>query len=109
MTSTAKQKKTRHGQEYWKRHVTGWQQSGLTRAAYCEKHSLSLQTFAYWRKRLKTNTPAVTLVQIPAKMSPLQSESSPLRIEFSNGVTIVTPDGFNESTLASVIEVVRRL
>lgn len=30
--------------------IRGWQQSGLTQKAYCEKHSIGYHVFHYWYK-----------------------------------------------------------
>lgn len=105
MTSTRKQK-SRQRQENWQRHMTAWQQSGTTQAAYCEQHGLNLKTFAYWRHRLKTGDAPVRLVQI-ATAGPNRSEQSVVRIVIDEHTAIEVPDGFSAATLAGVLEVVR--
>ena len=34
--------------EYWSRHVAGWQHSGLSKKAYCERHDLNYRSLRYW-------------------------------------------------------------
>ena len=37
---------------FWKPHLDGWRDSGLSQAAYCRQHALSVKCFAYWRRTL---------------------------------------------------------
>ena len=39
--------------EYWRGQHEAWQRSGLTQAAFCEEHALSLAAFRWWRWKLK--------------------------------------------------------
>jgi hypothetical protein len=39
-------------QEQMQKAVTNWQQSGLSRKAFCEQQNIAYQTFHYWCKRL---------------------------------------------------------
>jgi len=43
----------KHNQEFWKRHVKGWRESGLSRHAYCSRHHLPKGTLSYWASKLK--------------------------------------------------------
>lgn len=38
----------------WAKHIEGWRRSGLTQARYCERESISYDTFKRWRQRLGT-------------------------------------------------------
>jgi hypothetical protein len=38
----------------WAKHIEGWKQSGLTQPRYCERESISYDTFKRWRQRLET-------------------------------------------------------
>ncbi len=33
-----------------------WQQSGLSRKAFCKQHNITYQTFNYWYKRITSKT-----------------------------------------------------
>jgi len=39
-------------QEQMQQAINGWQQSGLSRKAFCEQHNIAYQTFNYWCKRV---------------------------------------------------------
>lgn len=91
--------------QYWQAHSEACAQSGLTRAAYCERNGLNLKTFAYWRHRLKTEAVPVKLVQVPTV---LQQRSAPLRVVV-HGYGIEVAEGFNGATLAEVVCVLRGL
>ncbi|WP_435808097.1 IS66 family insertion sequence element accessory protein TnpA, partial [Zhongshania aliphaticivorans] len=38
--------------QFWQDHITAWQGSGLSQAAYCKQHEIKFHNFAYWRNRL---------------------------------------------------------
>ncbi len=48
----------RDNQNKWEQHVREWDDSGLSQKAYCEIHALPLQSFGYWKRKLKQ--PATT-------------------------------------------------
>ena len=39
----------------WSKHIEGWKKSGLTQPRYCERESISYDTFKRWRQRLGPN------------------------------------------------------
>ena len=36
----------------WLKHIEGWKKSGLTQPRYCQRESISYDTFKRWRQRL---------------------------------------------------------
>ncbi len=38
--------------EFWAKHLSDSDESGLSYAEYCRRHDLKESTFAYWRRRL---------------------------------------------------------
>ncbi len=40
-------------QQKWEQHVRDWEDSGLSQKDYCESHALPLQSFGYWKRKLK--------------------------------------------------------
>ena len=50
---------------FWQKHLRAWETSGLTQAAYCQRHRLSLASFGYWRTRGKqTATEAAAIIPV---------------------------------------------
>ena len=108
MEEATRQEEVKNKREHWRAHSEAWQESGQTQGEYCKQHGLSLKTFAYWRRRFKANSAAVRLVQLPPGAL-RQSERSTLRVVVDNRYTIEVEDGFNPSTLGSILEVLRGL
>jgi hypothetical protein len=53
--------------QFWQDHVTAWQGSGLSQAAYCKQHEIKSHNFAYWRNRLSpAKTPSAKLMKLGA-------------------------------------------
>jgi transposase-like protein len=46
----------RHTQDQMQQAINEWQQSGLSKKAYCRQHNITYQTFHYWFKRLSAST-----------------------------------------------------
>jgi hypothetical protein len=41
---------------FWNKHIQRWQGINSTQTQYCNKHSLSIAAFRWWRRRLKKMT-----------------------------------------------------
>lgn len=39
-------------ESFWRDHLARFEDSGLSRAAYCRQHRLATHSFDYWRRRL---------------------------------------------------------
>lgn len=44
--------RTRHGEDFWRKHDLAWTQSGLTQVEYCAEQRIRLGSFVRWRSRL---------------------------------------------------------
>jgi hypothetical protein len=61
--------------------INEWQQSGLSKKAFCRQHNITYQTFHYWYKRLSVSAvPGFTEIKV----------ADPIR---SNGHEIIFPSG----------------
>jgi len=48
------------GKAYWLNHVQRWQESGLSKAAYCQRHNLKASNFYNWSRPAMMQSLAVT-------------------------------------------------
>ncbi len=88
-----------------KRHVTQWQNSSMTAAAYCRKHSLNYASFHYWLKKYKAegNHPGKFIeIQEPddKTTNALQTE-----IVLPNGVRILYTGELSVTLIKSLLDV----
>jgi hypothetical protein len=49
---------------YWKQHIDSWQETGLTQAEYCRRHSLKHYQMVYWKKRFSKTQTEVSFVPL---------------------------------------------
>lgn len=105
MDKTRQRMSSAEARQYWHTHSEAYRRSGLTRAAYCKQHNVNIQTFAYWRRRFKTDSEPIKLVQLPAQVS---QSAAALRVEV-NGYGIEVCEGFSPASLATVVRVLREL
>lgn len=84
-------------QVFWQKHIQTWQRSALSQTAYCQQHELSLATFGYWRKRLKSADISVVL--------PVTREStlSGLQLRSPSGWQVALPANLSLESLRTVL------
>lgn len=72
-------------QEFWLHHLNQWQESNLSRAAYCRQHQLNYERFQYWFKKQSKNTQP-KLIAVTSK-EPIQTipEETFCRLILNNG------------------------
>ncbi|MEJ2042134.1 MAG: hypothetical protein P8X89_02545 [Reinekea sp.] len=77
---------------HWQQHITAWQQSNLSQAAFCKAHQLSYHQFIYWRQKLlsqSSDAPATPSKQlVPVHCVPTEPATSDLSLTLPNGVCI---------------------
>lgn len=68
---------------FWRDHLERFEDSGLTRAAYCRQHRLATHRFDYWRRRLASGLSRAlvpVVVSAPAAGSGLEVEVGEARL-----------------------------
>lgn len=114
--------RTRHGQDYWERHLERWRKSGQTQVQYCASAGLSIKTFNRWKSRLTNakirKAPAIPIPNkeislIPVRLAPPDSFGvsvdgvRDIRIRFDNGQWVVdVPSGVDSAHLGNVLKAI---
>ncbi len=80
--------------EFWSGHMAAWKSSGLTQAAYCRRHALSLPSFGYWR-RVLSRPPLVSssLSLVPILIGEPASVADSIEVRLPNGLQVQLPLG----------------
>ena len=94
------------------RHFAAQKQSGLSIRAYCEKHSVSLSTFHYWRKRYRL--PRNRQMESKSKagfvdMGILELNSRVCEVHFPSGLKVTMHPGTTPEQLGSLLRAVAEL
>lgn len=86
--------------------VRDFEQSGLSRKAFCDAHSIAVHTLDYYRARhrIRRATPADQEL-LPVDLISTPPVSVGLRVELANGRRIVVEAGFDVSVLKQLIAV----
>lgn len=76
---------------FWSRHVAAAAGSGLSKAAYCRRHSLNRKTFYRWAARVPANLaePAPAQSLVPLSVAP-PTAVVPDALTLQSGVTVLT-------------------
>jgi len=70
----------------WQRHITAWQESGLSQLAYCKQQNIKQHNLQYWRKRLATSADK------PKTLNPVTiTRSATARLHLGSQVAIELP------------------
>ena len=70
-----------HSPEFWMKHINAYQQSGLSKQAYCEQNDLAPSTFFKWERRLEKQAAQFVAVNV---MSPVEEVA--VKITLPNGI-----------------------
>jgi len=96
--------------QFWKYHLKTWSESGLTQNAYCRDNNLKPNQLTYWKNKFKQRNFPVEFIQIQPVKIATTTNSKPreiLRLNVDAGFQIEVPDGFSQTTLTQVLEVLR--
>ncbi|MFV0476259.1 MAG: IS66 family insertion sequence element accessory protein TnpA, partial [Parahaliea sp.] len=90
----------------WQQHITTWQASALSGAAFCREHGLVYHRFTYWRQKLTAPSPAQ--VGAPAGFAkvvpvPQQPSRGELTLSLPNGITLTGLRADNVSLLGAIL------
>ena len=96
--------------QFWRYHIDIWSRSGLAQNAYCSANNLKPNRLTYWKNKFKRQNLPVEFIQVPqvktAKITSSQFRDV-LRLNIDSGFQIEVPDGFSQTTLTKVLEVLR--
>lgn len=94
----------RRSREEGKRLVQEFEQSGMTRAAFCRARGIAQNTLAYHRRKHRNQVGAELARLLPVQLVGLQpSRGSHLRVELANGRRITVEDGFDAGLLKRLV------
>lgn len=96
-------------QRHWKKHILAWQGSGLSQAAYCREHGLSVKTFGYHKRRFASDSKEQGVVPVSAVVMPLTSKAScvrPIKLFVRDSFTLEIEPEFCQQTLRRILEVI---
>ena len=88
-TETRKPSRVRRSPGEWQQLVEGWQNSGLSQKAWCQREGIALSTFCRWRERLSKDAMSeadFVELSVPA---PVSTHSSwQVELELGSGVVL---------------------
>ncbi len=95
--------------QFWENHIQEWSQTKLTQNAYCRNNNLRPNQFTYWKNKLKQQNLPVEFVQVTSNHFEEvinRPSSNTLRLNIKSEFQIEIPDGFSQTTLEQVLQVV---
>ncbi len=86
---------------YWLEHFKAFEQSGLTQAAYCQKHELNAKHFSSRLGIYRETQASVIPSLIPVQVEGLMSE--PICLHHAKGHRLELPPSISASWLAELL------
>lgn len=75
--------------EQWAGRLAAWESSGLSQAAWCREHGVSLASLGYWRRKLAGDAGSAPTV-LPIRVAPAPVAST-LEVRLPNGIVLRVP------------------
>ena len=72
---------------FWESHITGWKESQLSQAAYCQTHELAVHRFYYWKRKFEGKKSPVTSGGF-VPVHPVLGENHSLTVQLPNQIRI---------------------
>lgn len=94
---------------YWEAHVTQYNASGMSKAAYCRKHNLVYHQFVWWQRRLQTeeDTSTTHFIELGGRLK-VQAHEYPLVIEIG-GIQVKVADTVDPTTLTTLLQALKEV
>ena len=93
-------------EDQWRARLEAWKTSGLSVRAFCERESISLNTFRYWKDKIESRRKGAAVVKGPVRLAHLLPT---IEIVISERFTVRVPAGFRADELVRLIEVLEGL
>src|SRR5688500_7226144 len=100
--------------DYWRRHVEGFETSGLSQVAYARQHGFTSGALRYWIKRFSKEAKrprrkgkAFLAVRVAETAGSASPRASLIRVAFPDGIVLET-SGEDLTTVARLAEMLRR-
>ncbi len=97
--------------QYWRKQISNWKASGLSQKQYCERSTLVLSTFGYWKRKINNPEPTTPkffpLTITDSSKTP--SDASLLLQVGKNRFQVETKEDFSPTTLKKLIATLEQL
>ena len=94
---------------FWEKHISAWENNGLSQAEYCRKYGISVKTFGYHKRRMAAAAMPPKVIPVPQTVLPTESKSrisKPINLYVPGGFRIEIEPDFCQITLKRMLEVV---
>ena len=112
--SSPRPKTAANRRAFWQRHVSRWRASELSKATYCQQHTLTYHQMVYWCRKVELadvpEAPSRGFIAVNVSTSATSISNhaghSALSLRLPNGVTI---EGINDDSVALVGKLIAQL
>lgn len=90
--------------ERQKHHIEAWQDSGLTKSAYCRQSGLNVKTFARWCRLARQAADSGAPALIPVRLQPEPTISGTLSLRWPQGHVLEIPGSVSPHWLGELLQ-----
>ena len=96
--------------EFWSGHIAGWNSSGLSQRAYCERESISVSSLQWWLRKLRTVERTDTASFVPVEVSVREGAcGEPIEVVLLSGRRLRLAAPRSETELARLVRLLEVL
>lgn len=104
--SQPRRSRVRRSRAAWQQSIEDWKDSGLSQAAFCERHDLALSTFQLWRRRLaeEGHEELHGFVEVRVASEPAALDPGDIaELTFPSGLRLCVPRGWSQCDLVELL------
>lgn len=96
--------------DIWNRHIEGWQSSGLSQRAYCEREAIALSSLRWWlrKRRAADRADPMSFVPVEVGAAPGACEG-PIEVVLLSGRRLRLAPPRSETELARLVRLLEVL
>jgi len=103
-----KRKYQRRDREYWRSHVSNWEESGLSQTEYCRRNNIPFSSFGNWKTKLSEIQPDEALfVEVEHSLMPVHEKH--IEVVTTDGIVVRLRESIQRETLRNIILALRGL
>lgn len=97
--------------DYWKSKIQNWKASGLSQKQFCQRESLALSTFSYWKRKIERGTNSAVQFYPLTLASPaaIQESTGLLLLVCQKRFAIEIKEDFSQTTLTQLVSALEQL
>ena len=94
---------------FWKNHLSCWEQSQLSQSEYCRQNNLDKYLFSKWKIKLNDKAENTGFIEIPINNLAKEPSNTGIELIINDSVKIKLDENYNENLLKKVLRMMENI